>query len=132
MAVRKPDTIDCAHAKMVNPVVIKTYFDTLEKVRNEKNLMEKPDKNNKNGLDLELRKGKFVISRSSKHAYSQVKGGRDYLTINCCVSPAGYMLPPLIIYEKLYPSGNYVKNSPIGALYGKSPNGYMEEELFWE
>ena len=42
------------------------------------------------------------------------------------------MLPPFIIYEKTYPSGNYVKNSTIGALYKKSPYGYMDKELLQE
>ena len=41
------------------------------------------------------------------------------------------MLPPLIIYEKSYPSGNYIENGPIEVLY-ESKLVYMDKELFWK
>ena len=69
----KPDKLDRARAKMANTVVIKNYFHTLEKVLKESNLMNKPDNIfnvDESGLNLELRKGIAVISRSLKHAYS--------------------------------------------------------------
>ena len=94
--------------------------------------MDKPDNIfnvDERGLNLELRKGKVVISRSLKLVYSQTKGGRDHLTVNCCVSAAAYMPPPFITNEKSYPYGNCAGSSPLGALYEKSPNGYMGEEL---
>ena len=48
-----------------------------------------------------------------------------------CAAPAsGQMLPPMIMFEKCWPSGPYLKNGPPGALYAKSPNGYMDVELF--
>ena len=78
--------------------------------------MDKPDNIfnvDESGLNLELRKGKVVISRSLKLAYSQTKGGRDHLTVNCCVSTAAYMPPPFITNEESYPSGNYAGSSPL-------------------
>ena len=36
----------------------------------------------------------------------------------------------MIIFEKAFPSA-YVAEGPINALYAKSPNGYMDEELFY-
>ena len=39
LALRKPDKLDHARAKMANSVVIKNYFDTPEKVLPEDNLM---------------------------------------------------------------------------------------------
>ena len=36
----------------------------------------------------------------------------------------------MIIFEKNWPSGLYSRSGPDGCLYGKSPNGYMDEELF--
>ena len=133
LAVRKPDKLDRGRARMTNTTVIKRHFETLEKVLNENNIYDKPEKIfnvDESGMNLELRKGKVVINRSSKHAYSQAKGGRDHVTVNCCISAAGQLIPPMIIYERSYPCGNYVAKGPDGALYAKSPNGYMDEELF--
>ncbi|XP_057297609.1 uncharacterized protein LOC130628645 [Hydractinia symbiolongicarpus] len=84
------------------------------------------------GMNLELRKGKVVIDRSQKHAYSQGEGSREHVTVNCCVSPGRLMVPPFIIYEKSFPSGNYSANGPTDALYGKSNNGYMDEDPFFK
>ena len=84
MAVRKPDKLYREHVKMANLVVIKNYFDALEKTLKENNLMDKPDNIfnlDESSLNLELRKGK-VISRSSKYTYCQAKGGRDHLTVS--------------------------------------------------
>ena len=38
----------------------------------------------------------------------------------------------MIIFEKSWPSGPYSKNRPKDCLYAKSPNGYIDEELFLE
>ena len=46
------------------------------------------------------------------------------------VSASGYSLPPFIIFENCFPSGPYGRNGPNNALYGISPNGYMDSELF--
>lgn len=46
------------------------------------------------------------------------------------MSASGYALPPFIIFEKSYPSGPYGRLGPDNALYGTSPNGYMDAELF--
>ena len=37
----------------------------------------------------------------------------------------------MIIYEKSFPSALYKARGPLNALYAKSLNGYMEEELFF-
>ena len=39
------------------------------------------------------------------------------------------MLPPLIIYEKSYPSGNYIENGPIEVPY-ESKWVYMDKEIW--
>ena len=36
----------------------------------------------------------------------------------------------MIIFKKNWTSRPYSRNGPDGCLYGKSPNGYMDEELF--
>ena len=54
------------------------------------------------GLNLELQKGKVVVPRCAKHSYSQAKGGRDHITVQCCISASGQVIPPLLIYEKSF------------------------------
>lgn len=50
--------------------------------------------------------------------------------VHCCINTAGEHLPPMIIFEKSFPSGAYTRSGPENVLYGKSPNGYMDTELY--
>lgn len=70
------------------------------------------------------------MERNCKQAYAESKGSREHITAHVTVSAAGYPLPPFIIFEKCYPSGPYVRTGPHKALYGTSPNRYMDKELF--
>ena len=49
-----------------------------------------------------------------------------------CCSAGGLTLSPMIILEKSWPSGPYPRNGPENCLYAKSPNGYINKELFLE
>lgn len=81
-------------------------------------------------MNLLIHSGKVVVSRNTKHAYSEAKGSKSHVTAHICCSAAGLMLPPMLIFEKSYPSGDYATRGPLGCLYAKSPNGYMDGELF--
>ena len=131
--LRKPDTIAPSRSAMSNLNVIRRHFNTLEAVMIENDIFDRPDKLfnvDESGLNLELRKGKVLVGAQQTHSYSKAKGNRGHVTVNCCISAAGHVVPPFIIYEKCMPSGNYEEKGPYGALYGKSPNGYMDGQLF--
>ena len=83
------------------------------------------------GINMELRQGKVVVSHGSKQAQSQSKSSNNHTIVNCAISTAGAVLPPMIIFEKSLPSTTYVTQGPINTLYAKSPNGYINEELFY-
>ncbi len=131
--LRKPDTIAAQRSAMSNLNVIRRHFNTLETVLNENDIFNKPDKMfnvDESGLNLQLRKGKVLVAAKQSHSYSKAKGNRGHVTVNCCISASGQVVPPFIIYEECMPSGNYEERGPFGALYGKSPNGYMDGTLF--
>ena len=83
------------------------------------------------GINTDWRQDKVVVFCGSKQAHSRSKGLRDHITINCAVSTAGTALPPTIIFKKAFPSTAYVTQRPINALYAKSPNNNMDEDLFY-
>ena len=83
------------------------------------------------GINIDLRQGKTVVSHGSKQAHSQSKGLHDHITTDCAISTAGAALPPMIVFKKPFPSTAYITQGPTNVLYAKSPNGYMDEELFY-
>ena len=113
---------------MTNRVIVERHFKTLKRVLEENDLLDKPDKifnTDESGIKMDSRQGKVMVFRGSKHAHSQPKGLSDHITVNCAVSAAGAVLPPMIIFEKLFPSTAYVTQGPINTLYAKSPNGFI-------
>ena len=72
---------------------------------------------------MELRQGNGMVKKGLKKCHSLSEGSRHHIIVNCCVSAAGHVLPPIIIYEKLFPSAPYKARGPLNALYAKSSNG---------
>ena len=72
-----------------------------------------------------------VVSRKTKHKYSESKGTRDHITINTCVSASRFIVSPHTIFSQAYSSGAYAQDGPDGALYSISDNGYMDSGLFY-
>ena len=48
----------------------------------------------------------------------------------CGASAAGLPQPPMIIYSKSFPGGQYRFDGPDNALYAKSGSGWIDSELF--
>ena len=47
----------------------------------------------------------------------------------CCASAAGFPLPPMNIFSKCFPGGQYRFDGPDDALYAKSESGWIDTEL---
>ena len=134
LSLRTPDSLDRGRSRMTNENVVKSHFNTLKKTLQENGLPDNAEKIfnlDESGINMELRQRKVIVKKGSKNVHSLSKGSRDYITVNCCVSAAGYVLPPMIIYEKSFPSAPYKAWGPLNALYAKSLNGYKDEELFF-
>ncbi|XP_078658355.1 uncharacterized protein LOC144903812, partial [Branchiostoma floridae x Branchiostoma belcheri] len=57
-------------------------------------------------------------------------GGRDHITVMSCVSSAGAVVPPMIIFNRAMPSGKFSEGGPPGAMYAWSESGFINKELF--
>ena len=134
LALRKCDTLDRGRARMANQTVMDGYFKLLRETLEKLGIKDCPDRLyncDESGISLDPKKEKVIVPVGTKHVYSQQAGTRDHITVHCCVNAAGEYLPPMIIYEKSYPSGAYTRSGPENALYSKSPNGYMDTELYF-
>ena len=133
ISLRKPDNLDRGRSRMSNQVAMDKFFKLLKQELESIDILDKPEhifNADETGIDLNARSGKVIICKNSKHAYSEQKAPRDHITFMVCCSASGQVLQPMIIFEKNWPSGPYSRNGPDGCLYGKSPNGYMDKELF--
>ena len=133
LTLRKPDKLDRRRSKMSNKAVVDKHFEILKDILEEHDLVDKPShifNVDESGMDMDTVAGKVVVNRNTKHTYQEASGDREHITVNVCASASGYVLPPMIVFEQCFPSGDYSKSGPTDCLYAKSPNGYMDGDLF--
>ena len=76
----------------------------------ETGLIDKPSpifNADESGVNLNSKVGRVVVKTKSKHAYSEQESIKDHITTMICYSASGLTLSPMIIFEKLWPSGPY-------------------------
>jgi len=81
-------------------------------------------------VQLDCTREKVVTLKKSKNTYMQSQGTSEHITMLCAASAAGLPLPPMIIYSKSFPGGQYRFDGPDDALYAKSESGWIDSELF--
>ena len=86
-----------------NEPVVDEYFKLLEKTLEEnqlKNTTKKPRhiyNCDETSLPLDHTKEKAATLKGTTAVYSQAPGTSDHITMLCCASAAGILLPPMII-----------------------------------
>ncbi|XP_062331300.1 uncharacterized protein LOC134031609 [Osmerus eperlanus] len=79
---------------------------------------------------MDKSRDRVLVKKGCKHPYKQAPGTRDHITVLACLNAAGGDIPPFVIYGNGFPGGAYTTGAPRGTLFGKSPSGYIDSELF--
>ncbi len=79
---------------------------------------------------MDCNKEKAVARKGTKNSYCQSYGTSEHITLLCCASAAGIPHPPMIIYSKSFPGGQYRFEGPEDALYARSESGWIDTDLF--
>lgn len=82
------------------------------------------------GFQMDASKRKVLAPKGSKNNCIQAPGTRDRVSVLTCFNASGEDVPPFIIFGNRFPGGPYTKEGPANALYGTSPSGYIDNELF--
>ena len=134
LRLRKMDNLERTTAECLSPEVVGNYFDLLEKTMTENCLKNKPRQiynADETFLPLNETKEKAVTLKNSKCVFSQSLGTTEHITLLCGGSASGSALPPMIIYPKSFPGGQYKFGGPDDAVYA-SESGWVDSELFIE
>ncbi|KAI8488705.1 hypothetical protein Bbelb_334880 [Branchiostoma belcheri] len=135
ISLRSPDSLDRARAAMSNARVVEKHFEQLGQLLSENKLHDRPFQvynADETGMSMDARKSRVVVPTASKRAPSIRSGGRDHITAMSCVSAAGAVVPPMIVFNRAMPSGKFSEGGPPGALYAWSESGFINKELFEE
>ena len=133
LSLRQTDSLDHSRAEALNPQIVQEYFKLLEKTLDDNNLKNKPRQIyncDETFLPLDYTREKAVTTKGVKNVYRQSYGTSEHITMLCCASAAGVAHPPMIIFSKAFPGGQYRFCGPDDALYARSESGWIDSELF--
>ncbi|XP_031669824.1 uncharacterized protein LOC116359919 [Oncorhynchus kisutch] len=137
LSARVADPLHRARVQGATPAAIKGFFDVYEPIFVSHGLEHKPhlifNCDEMGFSDMLKSREKVLCRKGREHIYQQQQQQhttREHITVRCCVSAAGESIPPFIIFHKCLPSTTYALEGPPKALYGVSPKGYMDAELF--
>ena len=108
-------------------LVVECLFKLLKKYWGKKFTLQTPNffNTDESWINMDVRPDKVMVSC---RAHSPSTGSPDHIIVNCAVSAAGTALLRLSLRK---PFNSLHIQGPINALYAKSPNSYMDEELFY-
>ena len=85
------------------------------------------------GFLLSPKSNRVICLRGKKNIYEVIKGsGKDSLTVLITVSGNGDIAPPFIVHACARLRKDIVQNIPDAWALGKSENGWMTDETFYE
>nr|XP_026494170.1 uncharacterized protein LOC113399291 [Vanessa tameamea] len=134
LSIKKPQAVEYSRKKAVDPFIIYSYFDLLEKTINDLNLKYKPSSIwNLDETSFSKDPAKTKIVGAKGHAATRVisTAGKDNTTVLLGASASGEKLPPLIVYKgkNVWETWTSAEAYP-GTSYAATKNGWMETEVF--
>ena len=83
-------------------------------------------------LKQTLEKNDLMSSKRIEKGIRGSSGNKTQITILACANAMGNMLSPMVIFKGKHFNQDWVKREAQNALYGMSPNGWIDQELFTE
>ena len=82
------------------------------------------------GMPLDPCSLKVITQKGVKHSASITTGDKAQITTLACCSAAGYVIPPLVAFDRKKLKPETTVGEVSGTLYELSSNGWMDTELF--
>lgn len=135
LSVRKCEGLSLARAQGMNREDVKKYFDILQQIMTENNLLASP-KNiwnmDESGFPINNPLGKVLAQKGARvvqNITSAEKG--EHVTIVGCCNAEGHFLPPVLILKGVYKKEEWSEGLPPGCdIYMNPKKAYMTTELF--
>ena len=132
LKLRRPDRLDRARITSSTVDNLREYFQLLKGILHRYNIMDKAERiynADETMVDLNKSTQRVVVPARHRHAHSTTVAGSQHVSMMCCVSASGAVMPPNIIFKDAFPGGDYTRDGPDNCLYSKSDSGFIDGEL---
>lgn len=133
LSLRTPASVSTVRAAASDPNALEVYFDLLEETLDENELHSSPGQiynMDETGLPLDPKPPKTVHRKGTRNAVACTSGGKSQITAVGCVNAAGQAIPPMVIWDRKTMAPALAEGEVPGTIYGLSPKGWMDQELF--
>ena len=133
LTLRAAEPLSYARAVCSQPEILNHYYDLLQQTLIEHDLTDKPNQIfnlDESGMPLDPCPPKVITQKGIKHSASITTGDKAQITTLACCSAAGYVLPPLVVFDRKKLKSEMTVGEVPGTMYGLSSNGWMDTELF--
>ena len=134
LSLRKPEPLEASRAAGCTKQKLAQWYADFEKFLEINEIADDPRffwNANESGFALCPKTGKVVSYKGMKDLYTVTGSSRDQITILCAGSAAGEVIPPMHIFPGVRFGYNPLDGSVAGSYFGKSPNGWIDTELFY-
>ena len=133
LTLRAPAPLSKARAQATDPAMLTRYFDLLEEVLTENDLLDRPCQvfnMDESGMPLDPSHVKVVAEHGVRNPVAPSSGDKAQITIVACVSASGSCMPPTVILDRKTLPPRFTKGDVPGSIYGLSSRGWIDQELF--
>ena len=81
-------------------------------------------------MPLDHRPPKIKTVKGQKKVRSRTSSNKSQITVIACVSAAGHVIPPFVIFDSKGLNYQWSKGEVVGTRYGLSSNGWVDTDLF--
>ena len=133
LTLRNPEPLAHARAVCCSDDVINRYFDLFEQTLEDNGIADKPCQLfncDESGFPLNPSPPKVIVAKGEKHPYCITTGDKSQITVLSCCSAGGYVMPPLVVFDRKSLKPEMTVGEVPGTMYGLSDSGWMDGELF--
>lgn len=135
LSVRQAEGLSLSRARGMNRDDVRKFFDLLEKVMTENDLLNKPShiyNMDETGVQLINKPGKVITKKGAKdvHVLTSKERGENVTVIACC-SADGKYIPPTLIFKGVNRKPEFSDGLPGGSkVYMNRKSSFINSELF--
>ena len=133
LSLRKGDAFAVVREHASSREVFESHFNLLDDILMKNGLKDKPSQIyncDESGMPLQHKIPKVVSTKGTKKVRQVSSGNKTQITVLGCASATGQVIPPMVVFTGKHFNHMLSRGEVPGTLYGMSPNGWMDQELF--
>ena len=135
LSLRTSDALSYCRSNAVDKESLDYYFSLLQRTLEDNNLMNEACyiyNMDETGMPLDHKQPKCIAPKGIKKVHAPSSGNKSQITILACSNAVGTVLPPMVIFKGECLNYEWTKGEIPNTIYGMSPQGWIDHELFAE